>query len=56
MMDTKTQAVINELIGQRNQASNAVAECAGIIAELREQLGKRDAEIAELKEKSEKEG
>ena len=38
MMDAKTQAILGTLENQRNQALNAIAQLAGELAELREQL------------------
>lgn len=48
-MDARTQAVINELAHQRSSYADACANLAGEIAELREKLAAKEAEIAELK-------
>ena len=43
-MDIKTQAILNALVSQRNQAMDAVAQLNGELAE-------RDARITELEAK-----
>jgi len=48
-MTIKTQAYIDTLTAQRDNALNGIVECNGIIAELRDQLEKSLAENERLK-------
>jgi len=53
-MDARTQAIVNELVFQRNRYSDACAELSGEIAVLREQIAERDEKIKEMEKAEDK--
>lgn len=48
-MDTKTQAIINELAFQRNKALDTIASLSGEIAVLNDVIKKLEEELSDLK-------
>ncbi|MGH6625150.1 MAG: hypothetical protein ACRECD_01160 [Burkholderiaceae bacterium] len=48
-MDQKTQAIINQLVAQRNQAHDTVAHLCGEIAERDEKIALLQKELDSLK-------
>lgn len=52
-LDTKTKAAIHVLTAQRNQALDAVANMAGELAAMQEQLAEANKKLADQQKKEE---